>query len=248
MPSARICDTSGCSRSHVAKGLCRSCYSNEYTKQRKRAINDANVRVCALNECGKSFSGKDRRAIFCSRPCKERSRGIRRNEQRVPVSTTRPPRDCVECGGPIASERQGQAKYCGQMCNKRAHERRKRLARNESLDRRCETCGEAIDLLAMLGTVYCSVECRKLAGRARVYSITAHELWQLWQDCGGRCPICDRDLTLNSRDAHVDHDHATGKVRGLLCFGCNPGLGNFQEDPMFLRNAADYLDRHAKEV
>lgn len=44
------------------------------------------------------------------------------------------------------------------------------------------------------------------------------------------CPIC------------VDHDHTTGKVRGLLCHGCNHGIGSLKDDPAMLRAAADYLE------
>lgn len=53
----------------------------------------------------------------------------------------------------------------------------------------------------------------------------------------GRCAICAEPTTM----PHVDHDHATGRIRGLLCQGCNLGIGHLQDDPARLRAAADYL-------
>lgn len=57
------------------------------------------------------------------------------------------------------------------------------------------------------------------------------------------CQICSRDLReLELRDIHLDHDHKTGKIRGLLCFNCNAGLGHFKDDISRLKNAIDYLE------
>ena len=41
----------------------------------------------------------------------------------------------------------------------------------------------------------------------------------------------------------IDHDHTTGKVRGMLCHDCNTSLGKFRDNPDILRKAADYLER-----
>lgn len=60
---------------------------------------------------------------------------------------------------------------------------------------------------------------------------------------GGKCAICGTDRPGGRGTFHVDHDHATGKVRALLCNACNTGLGAFRDDPVRLRAAADYLDR-----
>jgi hypothetical protein len=56
----------------------------------------------------------------------------------------------------------------------------------------------------------------------------------------GHCAICPN--TPKSRRLHIDHDHATGKVRGLLCFPCNRLLLGAGVKSDRLRRAADYLD------
>lgn len=56
---------------------------------------------------------------------------------------------------------------------------------------------------------------------------------------GGRCALC---LGLpKAKGLAVDHDHTTGRVRGLLCIHCNTGLGQFRELPLLLERAAAYL-------
>lgn len=58
-----------------------------------------------------------------------------------------------------------------------------------------------------------------------------------------RCAICDKPFGKFC----VDHDHATTKVRGLLCPNCNVGLGMFKDNALFLKQAISYLEM-AKEV
>lgn len=57
----------------------------------------------------------------------------------------------------------------------------------------------------------------------------------------GACPICKVKLPAVQK-CHLDHDHATGKIRGLLCSGCNHGLGAFYDDPVCLEAAALYIE------
>ena len=57
---------------------------------------------------------------------------------------------------------------------------------------------------------------------------------------GNRCGICRTD-TPPGRGWCIDHDHETGKVRGVLCHFCNVGLGNFRDDPDRLTAAIDWL-------
>lgn len=58
---------------------------------------------------------------------------------------------------------------------------------------------------------------------------------------GGQCAICGPRAKGKSRSLSVDHDHKTGRVRGLLCNPCNKLLGHARDDPAFFVVAARYL-------
>lgn len=57
-----------------------------------------------------------------------------------------------------------------------------------------------------------------------------------------RCPVCRNKFT-PEQETHVDHCHKTKRIRGLLCRGCNHGLGNFNDDPRRLARAIEYLSK-----
>lgn len=62
-----------------------------------------------------------------------------------------------------------------------------------------------------------------------------------------KCAICATAEPRGRGDWHVDHDHDTGIVRGLLCHNCNVGLGNFRDSVAFLKSAIKYLQNHKKQ-
>lgn len=72
----------------------------------------------------------------------------------------------------------------------------------------------------------------------RCYGLTLSDYEELCKLQGNACAICQSVVQLC-----VDHDHNTGKVRGLLCRTCNSGLGFLKHNPTVLRMAADYLER-----
>lgn len=65
----------------------------------------------------------------------------------------------------------------------------------------------------------------------------------MFAEQSGLCAICG-----TAPAAHVDHDHATGKVRGLLCFNCNGGLGQFKDQIGVLNAAVRYLKGNAADT
>jgi hypothetical protein len=68
------------------------------------------------------------------------------------------------------------------------------------------------------------------------YGIGQREVEELLAEQGGVCAICGAD-----NPEHVDHDHKTGHIRGLLCFNCNGGLGQFRDNVDYLTSAITYL-------
>jgi hypothetical protein len=82
------------------------------------------------------------------------------------------------------------------------------------------------------------------------FGITLDEFDAMVAAQGGVCAICsqpERALILGEpKRLCIDHDHETGRVRGLLCNACNIGLGRFRDNLDNLRAAADYLERHAQ--
>jgi hypothetical protein len=114
----------------------------------------------------------------------------------------------------------------------------------------CERCHVFLDRDSGRVTRRCQ-RCERDRKLLSLYGITLDELEAMIEFQGGGCSICRRPVDLTS--AHVDHDHACcpgqrtcGKcLRGVLCYLCNVGIGNFLEDVDALLSAADYLRGHA---
>lgn len=77
------------------------------------------------------------------------------------------------------------------------------------------------------------------------YGITVDQYNEMLKAQSGKCKICKRvESRKTSARLCVDHDHKTGQVRGLLCFGCNAGLGKFNDDPALIQRAIKYLEAY----
>ena len=144
---------------------------------------------------------------------------------------------CRECGAE-AYRRKRQAQ---------GHVLRKRVDAPEG-HKQCHTCDETKPHIEWsrasrtkdgLGSE-CKV-CMGARGRRdyfrRTHGLLPADLKELRRAQDDRCAIC-----LERSPQHVDHDHATGRVRGLLCFLCNVALGHMRDRPALLRRGAAYLE------
>jgi Recombination endonuclease VII len=76
------------------------------------------------------------------------------------------------------------------------------------------------------------------------YGLTAAAFDALLEVQMGHCAICPRPLAPSGLGTHVDHDHLTGKIRGVLCGCCNRGIGQLGDSAERVQSAADYLKAH----
>ena len=87
--------------------------------------------------------------------------------------------------------------------------------------------------------------------QTKKYGLSLQELEQLERKQDGKCAICSSKNSFNGKlhrhhNLSVDHNHKTGKVRGLLCDRCNRSLGLLKDDPNLLKSAFEYLLRNGQ--
>ena len=112
--------------------------------------------------------------------------------------------------------------------------RRKRYAEDPAYAERCKESARSRDPVA------------KRDGRLKAtYGISQADFERMLEDQGYACAICAaKHGEKRGKVLHVDHCHATGRVRQLLCAACNTALGKMRDDTDRLRSAIAYLERH----
>lgn len=78
----------------------------------------------------------------------------------------------------------------------------------------------------------------------RRYGMTQQDWDDMLISQQGRCALCDSQM-LRKKEPHIDHDHETNRVRGMLCFTCNTGLGALGDNAAGLRRALAYVEAGA---
>ncbi len=117
----------------------------------------------------------------------------------------------------------------------------KRASAKDGLQHHCKTCKAAYT------QSWAKRNAESLASRnrdkhlARTYGLSQEGYETLLALQGGVCAICKRAAT--AKAFHVDHDHTSGNVRGLLCDNCNRGLGCFKDDIERLASAIAYVSK-----
>ncbi len=85
---------------------------------------------------------------------------------------------------------------------------------------------------------------RKRANERSIFAshgITLKQYDKMLEKQFGKCKICKTEVPGGPGRFHIDHDHSTGKIRGLLCSNCNLFLGNAKDNIEILASAIQYL-------
>ena len=141
--------------------------------------------------------------------------------------------------------RDGHRNDC-KLCNLAAKKARTALDPVANLERVKRWQRENPDRLNAYRRAYRQRPERKRAEREshlqRQYGMSLADYERMFERQAGLCRICGV-RPRKGTNLHVDHDHETGAVRGLLCFKCNNAIGLFDESHDLFQAAADYLKR-----
>ena len=152
---------------------------------------------------------------------------------------------CVRCGKRRRVENRKRCKTClGLWRQEDLVEHRARVRKRYARLRKQGICTRCRVEPAEGGKSRCGV-CAKVEAPRRQsleakYGLRPGEYKALVEKQGGECAVCGHQPT---HRLAIDHDHGTGRVRGLLCNHCNTGLGCFKDSRLTLRSAIEYLRR-----
>ena len=228
----RTCSEPNCERPARGRGLC----SRHYQRYKYRGVlTEVAPNVASeCRVCGAALPvGHDYRKVFCSDGCGDEWRKRLRREAR---DAARAKQGCRQCGGTLAGRR-ADAVFCSLGCASTFRNGQSAQRRRENR-KPCVNCGNAIPLHAHR---FCSNACALAFRRPQSYGLSPVELATLLSQ-HSVCAIC-RTADWGRKGPQVDHDHATGRVRGVLCISCNNGLGRFKDDTARLLAAVEYLTR-----
>lgn len=151
---------------------------------------------------------------------------------------------CSICSKEIKLSKSGARKHCT-ICSNCQTTKKKASDRNGT--RECQTCQIRLDLQQFTMNKNNNYTCNKCHNLRR-FGINYKDYVRMLDEQNGGCAICGNcESTANVRGKTsllaVDHNHETGKVRGLLCGKCNKAIGLLNDNPQLLQNSINYLTK-----
>ncbi|MCW2776528.1 MAG: Recombination endonuclease [Frankiales bacterium] len=180
----------------------------------------------SVEEFSPSTKNRDGRVSYCRDCFRVRSRTYRDKAAGGPQAR----RSAVRASSPAV-------KWCPSCQRERPRDEfGKNRSSGDGLTSYCSPCHNAITR----GNVLRNHGSTRDFHLRRRYGLDSADVARMVADQGRTCALCRA-----RSPQHVDHDHLTGLVRGILCSTCNQGLGNFADDAARLRLAADYVEGHS---
>jgi len=227
-----------------AKDFCVNCYARYLKNGSPERVKVRTDRIC--NFCGKIMPMKAKGLCFA---CYKRARDHGGDPAYIVKNVPAKIRECSFCGKVKEIVGNNLCNACYQRKWKRgtAEYAPKRIKLN------CKVKGCKKEVVAY---GFCdihrarTIDRRKAAHKTLVkrFRITVDEYERMYNNQNGVCAICGqpeiRKQNGNTINLPVDHCHATGKIRGLLCSKCNTSLGGFKDSTDLLTKAINYLKQH----
>ncbi len=191
--------------------------------------------------CGKEFTQSRPGARTCSRTCGNRlphNTGGTQPKAGLQLRACQNP----ECGRTYQPVRESQV-ACSKECLLKAPSYIEAQRRTDMRPERQQVKNERRNLATTSDLEYrrfFNFRTNLRRNHGQDITIGEYQMWAAQQD--GYCKICGKSA--EGKNAHTDHDHETGRLRGLLCQKCNQGLGCFGDDPELLFEAAAYIERY----
>jgi Recombination endonuclease VII len=202
-----------------------------------------------LEEFHRMATGRGGRRSECAACALARARRNYRPRDTGPVTVA-----CEFCGAKFTYVKTSGRRrmYCSPECKFAAGDATKKLRAGAQV----RTCACGSTDVARVGKPVCPA-CRKDPRSSegaqakerrrtlRKYGITEQVWDHLLARQHGRCAVCRTDTPGSRGESwHIDHDHVTGQVRGLLCQRCNLAIGMLGDNPDVIRAALRYVEGH----
>lgn len=227
---------------------CRTCHAGHARGERPIAAHlSQSCAWCQADYVPKRLKSGPR---YCSKTCQRKARY---EPDRLATQARALQKRCSYCDEQIPVERlrSGRVQFCSERHQVLARQERRRAERAlGQSEKRCDWCSAS--LAGRKGnTKWCSPDCARSGHRdsriQREFGITSVYYDALCSKQKNRCAICRTD-DRGDKEWHIDHDHVTSQVRGLLCSRCNTGIGQLQDDPQIIRAALRYVEQHRQMV